>query len=185
MADSSAGDLTSLSMAEDHPRPSEEGDNIDRSKKKHRQDGGSFSGTESRKVREEEWMQHSAMNQESVEPRMSYRDSVRNPVRSLDFNKNRNKAEGDEGKENTEGNEGKTFSDDDEDEENTKVDSSESSSEEEDLGPEEEGNGISIDKDVFDRLNFTLSDREWKRLNRPFRNVRSGDGTLRCKPSPI
>ncbi|KAF7811990.1 ribonuclease H [Senna tora] len=47
---------------------------------------------------------------------------------------------------------------------------SSSSSEDELEEPYEEGqNGITVEKDAFDRLNFTLNDREWRRLNRPFR----------------
>ncbi|KAF7838913.1 zinc ion binding nucleic acid binding protein [Senna tora] len=151
MGDLPIVDLSKLGSVEDHPRPLEEGDNTNRNTKNHRQDSGTFSGTESRVAREEEWMRDSPKNQEGTGSRMSNRDSVRNPSRSLNLDK--------EGE----------FLQDEENNADSGSDCSESSSEEDDAEPEEEGGGISIEKNAFERLNFTLSDREWKRLSRPFK----------------
>ncbi|KAF7844786.1 ribonuclease H [Senna tora] len=90
MGDAPIVDLTSLGSEEDHPRPLDETENQARNKKYH-QDNGSFSGSQSRIPREEDWMRDSPKRQEQVNTRMSYRDSVRNPARYLEFNK-----EGDE-----------------------------------------------------------------------------------------
>ncbi|KAF7836148.1 ribonuclease H [Senna tora] len=86
------------------------------------------------------------------EERMSYRDSVRGPQRKLEY--------GDE----EPGEEEEDINKDDD------IESEESSSEDSEEDPDpEEGNGILVDKDAFDRLNFIISDKEWKRLSRPFR----------------
>ncbi|KAF7802873.1 ribonuclease H [Senna tora] len=96
----------------------------------------------------EKRMQESAKEVEESSVKMSYRDSLRNLARMLVFDKEGKDGEQDQGEESED---------------------SESSSEGEDDGPEEDGNGISIEKDVFGRFNLTLSDKEWKCLNKPYK----------------
>ncbi|KAF7831289.1 ribonuclease H [Senna tora] len=151
MGDTVIVDRTNLGSEEDHPRPPDKAGNQARNKK-YRQDNGSFSGSQTRVPREEEWMQETPKEAEEPKEKMSYRDSLRNPARLLNFDK-----EIDEGM-NGDNEIGSGYSD--------------SQSEEEDEEePEEEGDGITIEKDVFDRFNLTLSNREWKRLNRPFQKI--------------
>ncbi|KAF7844623.1 uncharacterized protein G2W53_001528 [Senna tora] len=150
MGDSAIVDRTSLGSEDDHPRPPNGAENHARNKK-YRQDNGSFSGSQSRVPRDEEWMQENPKRGTVENTKMSYRDSVRNPARMLEFDLEEN-----EGKEGDE-------------DQGVDLEESVSSSDEEGNEPEEDGTGISIEKDVFDRFNLTLSDREWKRLNRPFR----------------
>ncbi|KAF7842332.1 hypothetical protein G2W53_004630 [Senna tora] len=151
MGDASVVDQESIGKEEDHSQPPDDANNTDHSKKKHRKDLGSFSGTESRVPRDEEWMHNIPNEQEGIESKMSYRDSVRKSTRAIDFDKevvNTNQEQQNQEEEDSE---------------------SEASSEEDNDGQEEEGNGIEVEKDVFDRINFTLSDKEWRRLNKPFR----------------
>ncbi|KAF7844994.1 uncharacterized protein G2W53_001899 [Senna tora] len=106
------------------------------------------------KKREEEWMIDEILVQMNSENKRSYRDTVRGVNR----------------KPNSERQEGEDDLDENGAEEDPETKPSDSSSEEEEL--DAEGNkisGITIDKDDFDRLNFTLSEKEWKRLNKPFR----------------
>ncbi|KAF7827992.1 LINE-type retrotransposon LIb DNA [Senna tora] len=90
------------------------------------------------------------MNQ-SGENRATYRDAVRNGPRNPLA-------------------EDKKTADNTEHQDSDQSDSSESQSEDEEEAEEEGGvPGIKVDTDSFDRVNFTLSDREWKRLNKPFK----------------
>ncbi|KAF7827642.1 reverse transcriptase [Senna tora] len=101
----------------------------------------------------EEWMQESPKQVKEADARMSYRDSVRNPQRSLNFEKEENDTTIEPGPKGS----GEDISD--------------SSSSDEDIEDKDGDNGIAVEKDVFDRINFTLSEREWKRLNKPFKKT--------------
>ncbi|KAF7815483.1 ribonuclease H [Senna tora] len=146
------GEQGEKAQSSDHPRSPDEIDNMKRSKKKIRKEEGSFSGVESRALREEEWMNEEKLEQHQDIKRMSYRDSVRGGQRTLDFEKVAAR------------------NDDQEEGLEPELELTEtSSSEAEDETYEEGHNGITVEKDDLDRLNFTLHDKEWKRLSRPFR----------------
>ncbi|KAF7826849.1 uncharacterized protein G2W53_018013 [Senna tora] len=145
-------------QGEDHHRPSDDNGGPDQSKKKARKEPGSFSGIESRKSREEEWMEGNQGEKDGAGSKKSYRDAVRNPNRSLNFDEE-------------EKNDNHEATQEDEAEDEKQEDSDASSEESIDPVDPTGNNNITIDRDVFNRLNFTLSDKEWKRLCKPFKKL--------------
>ncbi|KAF7831394.1 uncharacterized protein G2W53_013727 [Senna tora] len=128
-------------------------ENTNRSKKKVRKEDGSFSGTESRAAREEPWMGGNPIDNTS----MSYLDVVRSTSRRLDYGDELGEDEKEEDGQESEPDKSEGYD-------------SSSNNSDEDQDPEE-GDGITVEKDYFDRLNFKLSDREWRRLNKPFKKA--------------
>ncbi|KAF7826829.1 hypothetical protein G2W53_017993 [Senna tora] len=145
-------------QGEDHHRPPDDDGGLDQSKKKARKEPGSFSGTESRKSWEEEWMEGNQGEEDGAGSKKSYRDAVRNPNRSLNFDEE-------------EKSDHQEATQEDEAEDEKQEDSDSSSEEPIDPADSSGNNSITIDRDVFDRLNFTLSYKEWKRLCKPFRKL--------------
>ncbi|KAF7839253.1 uncharacterized protein G2W53_007735 [Senna tora] len=128
-----------------------------RNKKKVRKEDGAYSGTESRSTREEPWMEGNPLENTSLTNNMSYRDAVRSTPRRLEFGNGRGEEE---------------IEVEDHDYESGRSVGSDTSSNSDDEEQEpEEGDGITVEKDYFDRLNFKISDREWKRVNRPFKKA--------------
>ncbi|KAF7807411.1 ribonuclease H [Senna tora] len=97
--------------------------------------------------RSEEWMENAPDGQDREGRKMSYRDSE----------------EDDEDIEDDA---------DDLDDKQEETEGSDSSSADEDENQDStEGNGISVEKDYLDRLDFKLSDKEWKRVKKPFKKA--------------
>ncbi|KAF7820931.1 uncharacterized protein G2W53_026386 [Senna tora] len=128
---------------------------MDRSKKKVRTGDGKFTGTEIIVPRDEEWMYDEIPNIKGNKNKRSYKDAVRNPAKRLNFRK---KDDGEEGK--------------DLDVEPKESESETEASEKDNAEPENPGEvRISVEKDKLDWLNFKLSERECKRLRKPFRKT--------------
>ncbi|KAF7842178.1 ribonuclease H [Senna tora] len=139
----------------DLPPSQEEEDNLKRSKKKVRIGDQTFTGEENNPARDEDWMNEDAEGPRTAS-RVSYRDAVRNKQQKADPG-----GKTEEEKENLQSGQN-----------SEQTNSSDSESDEDENDEETEGDGvtgISVDKDAFDRPNFTLSDKEWKRLTRPFK----------------
>ncbi|KAF7839850.1 uncharacterized protein G2W53_008332 [Senna tora] len=102
-------------------------------------------------------MQENKLEKNGGNPKKSYKEAVRTLVRSLDFKEieNEDKQEDDYSVDN--------YSIEDKEESDTSSDESEDPSD-----PNGE-NRIKVRKDAFDRLDFTLSEKEWKRLCKPFK----------------
>ncbi|KAF7823296.1 uncharacterized protein G2W53_021440 [Senna tora] len=147
-----------VEVQEGDPSQSQGGeDSTNQSKKKVRKEDGSFSGTESRVPREEPWMEGNPVDNVNPRSSMSYCDAVRSTPRKLVYGQGEEEDEEEEDLH-------------DSDAERSEESDSSSNSSDENQEPEE-GDGITVEKDLFDRLNFKLSDREWKRLNRPFKKA--------------
>ncbi|KAF7841436.1 Dimer_Tnp_hAT domain-containing protein [Senna tora] len=127
-------------------------------------------GSKRRIPRDKEWMHgEGSQPMERQEEQRSYQDSIQNVNRGLEFEES--KFEGEE----LEGDSKNEF---------------DSSSEEADVEIENTvGNGIEVERDVFNRLNYKLSDREWRILNRLFKKLliikllgASKDKDKECEP---
>ncbi|KAF7826344.1 ribonuclease H [Senna tora] len=140
------------------PPTQEEEDNMDRSKKKVRTGDEKFSGATNRTERDEDWMHDETPKIKGVQSKRSYKDAVRNPIRKLQYEEKDNEGEAEKNESDIESEDTKETSDTSSEDDNS------------DPGkPDEER--ISVEKDAFDRINFKLSKREWKRLSKPFRKA--------------